>query len=216
MTQRYRERLRGNALRAPATLPEVSLYSRPGLMADDDFVERLPLAEASPDPEAARLALAQRFSYVVPDRTSLDMLHALGPLIELGAGTGYWAAKLRALGTDILAFDQAPPDGDTLNRYHAPTATWSEVHRGDQRALAEHPDRALFLCWPPLFSSLGDCLRWYSGNTVACIGDGGHRTARLSGLKESFEVIARHPVQALDPFPGVPPLLSVWNRRATP
>jgi hypothetical protein len=216
MTQRYRERLRGNALRAPATLPEVSLYSRPGLMADDDFVERLPLAEASPDPEAARLALAQRFSYVVPDRTSLDMLHALGPLIELGAGTGYWAAKLRALGTDIAAFDQAPPDGDTPNRYHAPTATWSDVRQGDERALAEHPDRALFLCWPPLFSSLGDCLRWYSGNTVACIGDGGHRTARLSGLNEGFEVIARHPVQALDPFPGVPPLLSVWNRRATP
>jgi hypothetical protein len=36
-------------------------------------------------------------------------------------------------------------------------------------------------------SALGDCLSFYLGNTVACIGDGGHRTARFRGLTETFE-----------------------------
>jgi hypothetical protein len=34
-------------------------------------------------------------------------------------------------------------------------------------------------------SALGDCLSFYLGNTVACIGDGGHRTARFRGLTET-------------------------------
>src|SRR6202050_354528 len=95
--------------------------------------------------------LAQRYAYVVPEAGSLSPLAALGPIVEIGAGTGYWASRLRARGVDVLAFDQAPPDGERLNRYHAPTATWSHVFAADETVLREHSDRALFLCWPPLF-----------------------------------------------------------------
>jgi hypothetical protein len=157
--------------------------------------------------------LAQRYAYVVPDDRSLSALAELGPIVEMGAGTGYWASRLRARGVDLLAFDQAPPDGERTNRYHAPTSTWSEVHAGDQTVLASHSDRALFLCWPPVFSSLGDCLRFYTGKTIALIGDGGHRTARISGLNESFRTVAVSSVRALDPFPGAAPTLSIWQRR---
>jgi hypothetical protein len=160
--------------------------------------------------------LAQRYAYVFPDDRSLSMLAELGPIVEIGAGTGYWAYLLRARGVDVLAFDQAPPDGERANRYHAPTSTWSEVVSADHTALTEHSDRTLFLCWPPLFSSLGDCLMSYSGNTVALIGDGGHRTARLRGLNEAFSTVALSPVRALDPLPGATPTLSIWRRRPRP
>ena len=157
--------------------------------------------------------LAQRYAYVFPDDEALSALSELGALVEIGAGTGYWASRLRASGVDVLAFDQAPPDGERTNRYHAPTSTWSNVLPGDQTALAAHSDRTLFLCWPPLFSSLGDCLTCYTGNTVALIGDGGHRTARISGLNDAFTAVAVLSVRALDPFPGAPPTLSIWQRR---
>src|SRR6202050_3520431 len=69
------------------------------------------LAEIGDDAPADALTnLAQRYSYVFPDDRSLTALAALGPLVEIGAGTGYWAFRLRALGVDIVAFDQAPPD----------------------------------------------------------------------------------------------------------
>jgi hypothetical protein len=162
----------------------------------------------------AELEVAQRYSYVFPDPDLTSALCKLGPLVEIGAGTGYWAAKLRASGADIVAFDQAPPDSDTPNRYHPQTRTWTTVLHGDHTVLAAHSDRALFLCWPPLFSSLGDCLSFYTGNTVACIGDGGHRTARLRRLDDLFELVGVHPARAVDPLPGPPATLSIWRRVA--
>jgi hypothetical protein len=176
-------------------------------MLDDG---RLQDSEANAD--EVLLMLAQRYAYVVPSNWALTMLAALGPLVEVGAGTGYWAHRLRSIGVDIVAFDHAPVDGDRANRYHPGTRPWSQVQHGDQRVLSGHADRALFLCWPPLFSSLGDCLTYYRGDTVACIGDGGYRTARLDHLDEAFTKVASAPVRALDPYPGVRPQLTIWKR----
>lgn len=179
---------------------------------NDRFVEELEGAGSDPDPNSARLELAQRYSYVLPDSSALKTLADLSPLVETGAGTGYWAYRLQLLGADVLAFDQAPPDAAEPNRYHPPAQTWTAVLAGDQTALAAHGDRALFLCWPPLFSSLGDVLQFYSGDTVACIGDGGQRTARIAGLNDEFTLTLCMPVSALDPAPDAAPTLSIWRR----
>ena len=80
--------------------------------------------------------------------------------------------------------------------------------------LTAHAARTLFVCWPPLFSSLGDCLRYYEGNTVACIGDGGYRTARLLSLEMMFELEEMYPARAVDPDPDHAATLSIWRRIA--
>jgi hypothetical protein len=171
-------------------------------------------ALAAGDAAAEELSgLAQRYSYVAPDDLSLAALGDLGPLVEIGAGTGYWAYRLRQLGADTGAIDQAPPDR-LANRYHAPTPTWTEVIAGDHTDLADYPDRALLLCWPPLFSSLGECLTYYRGDTVAVIGDGGHRTARIQGLNAAFTKLTMLPVRALEPMPDVAATLSIWRRHS--
>ena len=187
-------------------------------MRDDQFSQSLEmldhgcLPDSAVDAEDALLQLAQRYSYVFPSESTLAMLAGLGPLVELGAGTGYWAHRLRSIGVDIVAFDQAPLDGVRANRYHQLSLPWTHVGQGDQTVLSGYADRSLLLCWPPLFSSLGDCLTYYSGNTIAYIGDGGCRTARLDHLHESFIKIATEPVRALDPCPGVQPKLTIWKR----
>ena len=191
-------------------------------MRDDQFGQSLEMLDSGrlPDPavdaEAALLMLAQHYAYVFPSDSALTMLAGLGPLVEIGAGTGYWAYRLRSFGVDIVAFDQAPLDGERTNRYHPRTRPWTRVEQGDQTVLPGHADRALFLCWPPLFSSLGDCLTYYCGDTVAYIGDGGFRTARLDRLPEAFTKVAAAPVRALDPYPSVRPQLTIWKRNATP
>ena len=182
-------------------------------MTDDPFDAALRKLRDGPEDDDARGALAQQYSYVVPDAKSLALLASLGPVVEIGAGTGYWASKLRAGGVDVIAYDQAPPDGDAPNRYHGPAPTWTEVLTGDQTVLTAYADRALFLCWPPLFSSLGDCLSYYEGSTVAYIGDDGHRTARISGVDIAFACVETHAVRAVDPDPDAPPTLSIWQRR---
>ena len=182
----------------------------------DDFGSLLNDSLHSEQPGAAITALAQRLSYVFPDDRVLSVLAGLGPLVEMGAGTGYWAYRLRTLGVDIVALDLAPPDGARSNRYHPSSPTWTKVIAGDHTVLGDYPDRALLLCWPPLFSRLGESLTYYAGNTVALIGDGGHRTSRLTGLSATFSNVAVFPVRALDPFPGAAPTLSVWKRRPAP
>jgi hypothetical protein len=157
------------------------------------------------------LLLAQHYAYVFPSDSTLAMLAGLGPLVEMGAGTGYWAQRLRSIGVDIVAFDQAPLGGERTNRYHS-GQPWSHVEQGDQTVLSGYADRCLLLCWPPLFSSLGDCLTYYRGDTIAYIGDGGYRTARLDQLRQAFTKVATAPVRALDPHPGVRPQLTIWKR----
>lgn len=180
----------------------------------DRLRESLEELEAGNAGDTTLIDLAQRYSYVFPDRNALSTLAGLGPLVEMGAGTGYWAFRLRAIGANVMAYDVAPPDGETPNRYHASTATWTTVTPGDHTVLTEHPDRALFLCWPPLFSSLGECLTFYRGDTVALVGDGGHRTARVRGLDELFTAVSTKPVRALEPLDGVEATLSIWRRRS--
>ena len=187
-------------------------------MRDDRFGQSLEMLDSGQipgsavDPEDSLLMLAQRYAYVFPSDSTLAMLAGLAPLVEIGAGTGYWAHRLRAIGVDIVAFDQAPVDGERTNRYHSRTRPWTHVEQGDQSVLSGYANRALFLCWPPLFSSLGDCLEYYCGDTVAYIGDGGYRTARLDRLHEAFTKVAAAPVRALDPYPGVRPQLTIWKR----
>lgn len=161
-------------------------------------------------------SLAVRYSYVLPERHLLQALQALAPLVEMGAGTGYWAYLLRQMKTDIIAFDQSPPGGARANRYHPGAPRWTEVLEGDHSVLAAHRARTLFVCWPPLYSSLGECLRFYSGKTVAWLGDSGVRTALPAGLEEKFQPVTAYPACALDPCPEAPATLSIWRRRENP
>jgi hypothetical protein len=184
-----------------------------GMFPEDDFTRALRLYGGTGPESGALTELAIRYSYVAPEPGLLQVLQDLAPLVEVGAGTGYWAGRLRELGTDIIAFDQAPPDHLDANRYHPGAATWTEVLEGDQGVLSDHPERTLFVCWPPLFSSLGDCLTFYAGDNIAWIGDSGQRTAVPAGLEESFQLEAVYPVRALEPWPGSEPRLGIWHRR---
>ena len=74
----------------------------------------------------ARLVVAttrRAFSWAVPTREALETVerHAGDHLVEMGAGTGFWTALLRARGNvrRIDAVDLAPCDGSEHNGHHA-------------------------------------------------------------------------------------------------
>ena len=53
--------------------------------------------------------------FAIPTREALDAIvkHAsTRGIVEMGAGTGFWAAMLRNHGANVLAFDRDPPDAD--------------------------------------------------------------------------------------------------------
>lgn len=132
-----------------------------------------------------RAALVVRYSWAVPSREAIEALVSLGPLLEVGAGTGYWASLVRAAGGDIVATDLEP----ARSRWHRGGRTWTEVEALDaQSAIRRHARtadgrlRALVLCWPPygdsmateaveLFHQLGGAVVAHIGEVNGCTGD---------------------------------------------
>ena len=157
--------------------------------AENPCLELMTLLLAAPrelwpalDLEERRRELASLFCWGVPNERALEVLAAHAPLVECGAGMGYWAALLRARGVDVLAFDAAPPDKST-NEYHRfPRAPWTSVEAEDSAVAARrHSDRTLFLCWPPFDDDRSSyaVLRAYRGDKLVFVGEGATGSVRF-------------------------------------
>jgi hypothetical protein len=189
-------------------MPEAS-----GAPLDEAYMERV-LGWA-----IARPIGTMRYSYAIPDDTALNLLAVRAPIIEIGAGTGYWAYLLRQRGVDVLAFDAVPPRTDAhANTFHrndlAVGTIWTEVVTGGPEQAAAHPDRTLFLCWPPPGDPMAaDALAVYHGQCVIFIGEWNPKTAAdeafFAALEESWEL---EQVYELPRWFGMKDRLSIWVR----
>ena len=167
------------------------------------------------DVYTARHSMVLDYSWAIPAEGALDALAELGPIVEVGAGGGYWAALLRARGVDILAYDESPVG----NRPNVQARRqWSEVRQAPAAVARRHADRALFLCWPPYampmaFSALYGYLD-RGGKTLAFVGesDGG-----CTGNADFFDLIDEHMVEAktcsLPQWPGIHDYLTIYTRK---
>jgi hypothetical protein len=121
---------------------------------------------------SVRRALVEKYSYAIPNNDALHVIATFAPLIELGAGTGYWSWLLQQRGVDIVAYDLDPPQQPGMvNRFHPMNTCWTEVSRGDETVLPHHRERSLLLCWPPGQDPMAfNALKSYQGNTFLYIG----------------------------------------------
>jgi len=154
-------------------------------------------------------ALPPYYAYAVPDRPALDALAEEGPLVEIGAGLGYWARLLRDLGADVAAYDHEPPG---TNSWTADAPPWTPVALGDDERLAAHPDRTWFVCWPERPGFLPHALRRLRPACVALVTDGPDPSGSDS-LYAALNACYR-PARTLDVprFPGRYDRLTVWQR----
>jgi hypothetical protein len=137
----------------------------------------------SPDWLALKAAIAGHFAWAVPDEAAIACIrrHA-DALVEIGAGSGYWAWLLAQAGADIAAFDSAPP-----------AYTWTKVEAGDESKAADAAGRALFLCWPPWSSPMAaQALAAFKGDKVVYVGEwmgGSAEPGFFARLAAEFEAI---------------------------
>jgi len=181
----------------------------------------------SNDDGPRRDELTTRYAWAIPDPASLAFIaeHANGRIVEIGAGTGYWAWQLSQLGVDVVAYDRNPPDRGG-NHWHSPRGAdgnpskqpmpvFFPVRRGGAPQAARHPDRTLLLCWPPYTSTVARrALRAYSGQRIIFIGEGwGGCTADdafFRALERGWvEVVAHRLVQ----WSGIHDWATVYDRK---
>lgn len=98
-------------------------------------------------------------------------------MVEVGAGSGYWAWQLAQAGVDIIAYEPTTPAD---NPFVVAAEPYYPLLRGDGSAAAKHPDRALFMSWPTysdpwaahaLASYQGDLLVYVGEESGGCCGD---------------------------------------------
>jgi hypothetical protein len=139
-------------------------------LAADDLTEEL------------RDELTHRYAFAICDDNALSLLGDASPagIVELGAGTGYWARLLHERGVDVVAFDIAPPPS-AANRWFAGQPAWYTVQRGDETFVGRFAERTLLLVWPTRNevwpATALETFHAAGGETVAYVGQGpGGRT----------------------------------------
>jgi hypothetical protein len=118
-----------------------------------------------------RHKLVREFAWAVPTETAINVIVKHSPIVEMGAGTGYWGRLIAAAGGDITCYDIAPP-GVVPNEYKHERQFYP-VRFGSPLTLEKYPDRTLLLIWPPYKTPMASsCLRAWEGKTLIYIGEG--------------------------------------------
>jgi hypothetical protein len=123
-----------------------------------------------------KIPIVTRFSWAVPTQQAIDAIAKYASkVIEIGAGSGYWAWLLNQVGVVVTAYDFIPrPD------------TWYPVRVGDESSVLWHRDATLFLCWPPSGSDMAlNALLNYAGEYVIYVGE----WLRGNACAKFFEVL---------------------------
>jgi hypothetical protein len=107
-----------------------------------------------------RAELNRTYAYACPDTRIIHEL-AQHPVVELGAGTGYWARLIQDSGGDITALDnwRWPASGDL----------WFPVGRGDETMLADFVGRTLLIVMPPRPGDADRFVRRWRGDRLVVV-----------------------------------------------
>jgi hypothetical protein len=129
------------------------------------------------DPEPSRRdELIRAYSFAIPSAAALDAIASDSErrVVELGAGTGYWARLLHEVDVQVVAFDREP-EPRAERRWFGLTEPWFDVQPGDERVVDDHGDALLLLVWPTRDEDWpADALTRYAaagGTTVAFVGE---------------------------------------------
>jgi hypothetical protein len=157
---------------------------------------------SDPD-QTASLLLSMRndfvteYSFTIPYYEVLKIISGYTPIVEIGAGSGYWARCLNEAGADVIAFDSAPPGEHAPWEWYKGNPwfddSWYQIHEGDESSAALHPECALFMAWPmPMNPMAYNALSLYKrkgGKTLIYIGD---PNPASSGDEHFYKLLYRH------------------------
>lgn len=149
----------------------------------NDFISRL----------SKRQGLVGKYSFAIPDEFALQKLVELSPVIEIGAGLGYWTNLVNKMGGKVICYDD---NSWELTKLHKP---YTEINPIQKLNKDDFFVSSLFLCWPPMEEMSETYLKMYmenGGQTVIYVGEGwGGCTANdefFEIIENNFKPILRH------------------------
>jgi hypothetical protein len=181
------------------------------------------VGEAHPYAYALIKAWRREYAYALPDEGLVRRIAGDSPIVEVGAGLGYWSWLLRQAGAEVRATDcrpsaqyfdargrLCPTPGRRPGRPNdwldtRPSWTLVEEEAAEAAAAAAPETAALLIVWPPYGEPMASsALRAFRGAVVWYVGEGRGGAcaddAFFDELEESWEPDELH---ALIRFPGM-------------
>jgi len=124
-----------------------------------------------------RADLVAQYAWAIPNDAAIEsVVNLRQPVLEIGAGNGYWASLIAQAGGTVECYD-LEPGGHCKKPGGQKSALWHPVSEGGPEVIGpQHKDHALLLVWPPYNKPMGtDCLLQYmkiEGRTVVYVGEG--------------------------------------------
>lgn len=162
----------------------------------------------------ARSAFIRLFGFSIPCAEAIEALRGLGPIVEVGAGTGYWSALLQAAGLDVIGTDAnvgASGYGFRIASRHP------LVQMSAAEAVVAYPNRDVFCSWPAYDEpwALAAVRKIQPGRHFAYIGEGRGGCTGTDGLFHYLSTRFDEVEQvAIPQFPGLNDWLTIYRRRA--
>lgn len=104
--------------------------------------------------------MVRKYAWAIPNNAAIKELVKLSPLVEVGAGNGYWGHLISKAGGDICCYD--------ISKY---SHYWFPVKRGGPEK-SRMKNRNLFLCWPGYYELMAfRALAGFKGEFVAYVGE---------------------------------------------
>jgi len=175
--------------------------------------------------ELASLLLSHRndfvsdYCFTIPYYDVLTIVASYSPIVEIGAGSGYWARCLSRMGADVIAYDSFPPGEQSPGEWYKGNPwfddSWYNIIEGDESAAAGYPDRTLFMAWPlPMNPMAYNALASYKnagGKTIIYIGD---PNPASSGDEYFYQLLYKHKeIEKIDLYgwPGTHEKLLIYS-----
>lgn len=108
-----------------------------------------------------RVQLAEQYAWAIPSSEIINKLVDYSPIVEIGAGTGYWAHLINQHGGDVVAIDPDPPD-----------TTWTDIKQRTHEHVIKYPNHTLLMCWPAFVKHWPvQTIKDYPGNRAVYVGE---------------------------------------------
>jgi hypothetical protein len=159
----------------------------------------------------ARHDMCRKYSFAIPTKEAIQEISKFSPIVEIGAGSGYWASLLQKSGAEVLACDKYPKK----NKYKF-TEKYTKVKHASEKILGEiDPSYNLLLCWPNYDNDFAyNALKTFKGENLIYIGEpeGGctGNDKFHNELKKSWKLLKTLDIPQWD---GIHDLIMIYNKK---
>lgn len=121
-----------------------------------------------------------KYGFAVLNEAAIKALLPLAPLLEVGAGAGYWSYELKRAGADIIATDlyteneEVPEGGERTRESYGFGDRWLPIEElSATQAIKKYPERNLLCVWPSYQGSWSSkAVMAFKGEYLAYVGEG--------------------------------------------